>query len=202
MPERKQDLQRFIDVLEQAVAVKSGAYPEVMGLSERIFLALKSAGTPGEPGTSIERLPVCGYVEDGLAVARQGPQPIPALADAFAAIEPGLVWGRRAGLSDADAIFADNHANATILGENGLERHTDVRIGASLVAPGIRYPRHRHPPEEMYVVLSSGAWRQNDGPWQSKLSGDLQHNPANIWHAMKSADEPLLAIWCLWMRES
>ncbi len=202
MPDRDQDLQRFVDALEQAVAVKSGAYPEVMGISGRIFSALRSVGAPRESNMSKQRLPVCGFIEKGLAAARRASNPISELADAFAAIEPGLVWCRRAGASSADAAFKDNHANATILGEEGLEVHADVKIGVSLLAPGTVYPNHRHPPEEMYVVLSSGAWRQNESPWQSKKSGDLQHNPANIWHAMKSADEPLLAIWCLWLREA
>ena len=202
MPERDSDLQRFVDALEQAVAVKSGAYPEVMGISGRIFSALKSVDTPRESNTSKQRLPVCSYIKEGLAAASRGPNPISVLADAFAAIEPGLVWCRRASANRADAAFWDNHANATIVGEGGLEMHTDVKVGVSLLAPDTVYPNHRHPPEEMYVVLSPGAWRQDERPWQSKKSGDLQHNPANIWHAMKSADEPLLAIWCLWLREA
>jgi hypothetical protein len=33
------------------------------------------------------------------------------------------------------------------------------------MAPNTRYPDHRHPPEEIYVVLSGGQWRQASGPW-------------------------------------
>ena len=69
----------------------------------------------------------------------------------------------------------------------------------SLVAPDVVYPRHRHPPEELYVVLSSGRWQQNDEPWFARGSGELVHNPPNIWHAMRAGDVPLLVIWCLWM---
>ena len=94
--------------------------------------------------------------------------------------------------------FHDNHANAEIVSPAGLERRDDVRIGVSLVAPDIDYPRHRHPPEELYVVLSPGEWMKSDGPMQAKQSGDIVHNPPGVWHAMRSGDVPLLAIWCLW----
>jgi len=80
-----------------------------------------------------------------------------------------------------------------------LETRNDVRIGVSLVAPGISYPRHRHPPEELYVVLSPGKWMQNDNPLALKRSGDLVHNPPNVWHSMQAVNVPLLAIWCLWV---
>jgi len=56
--------------------------------------------------------------------------------------------------------FLDGHANATIAGPEGLEIRRDVHIGVSLKAPNVRYPDHHHPPEEIYVVLSDGQWRQ------------------------------------------
>ena len=92
----------------------------------------------------------------------------------------------------------DGPANATIIGDGGLEARPDVRIGVSLVAPGIDYPRHRHPPEELYIVLAPGNWMRDDKPLAAKRSGDLVHNPPNAWHAMQSTETPLLAIWCLW----
>jgi hypothetical protein len=82
-----------------------------------------------------------------------------AIADAFAELEPLLVWRRRAG-ADSDREFAAGHSNATIVGPEGLETRKDVWVGVSLMAPGIRYPDHQHPPEEVYVVLSPGEWRQ------------------------------------------
>lgn len=59
-------------------------------------------------------------------------------------------------------LFRDGHVNATIAGPEGLEIRRDVWIGViiSLMAPHMRYPDHRHPPEEIYVVLSDGQWRQ------------------------------------------
>ena len=94
--------------------------------------------------------------------------------------------------------FADAHANATVVGPGGLEERDDVWMGINLMAPGIRYPEHRHPPEEVYLVLSGGRWRQDGGAWHEPRIGGLVHNPSNVAHAMRSGARPLLAVWCLW----
>jgi gentisate 1,2-dioxygenase len=76
-------------------------------------------------------------------------------------------------------------------------RH-DVWIGVSLMAPHMRYPDHRHRPEEIYVVLSDGQWRQASDPWHEPGIGGLVYNPPNVVHAMRSTERPLLALWFLW----
>ena len=93
----------------------------------------------------------------------------------------------------------DGHANALIVGPDGLEPREDARVGVSLMAPAVQYPDHRHPPEEVYVALSPGEWRQGDGPWHAPGPGGLVYNPPGIVHAMRSGKTPLLAIWCLWV---
>jgi quercetin dioxygenase-like cupin family protein len=66
------------------------------------------------------------------------------------------------------------------------------------MAPGITYPDHRHPPEEVYIVLSEGDWRQESGPWHTPGIGGIVYNPHDIVHAMRSSSSsPLLGIWCL-----
>ena len=47
-----------------------------------------------------------------------------------------------------------------VVGRGGLEPRADVLIGISLLAPTVAYPEHRHPPEEVYLVLSPGEWRK------------------------------------------
>jgi quercetin dioxygenase-like cupin family protein len=124
--------------------------------------------------------------------------PVGELADAFAAIEPQLNWTIRAGTKAQGEQFLNGHANATITGADGLEIRPDVRIGVSLMAPHLQYPDHHHPPEEIYVVLSGGEWRQGSDPWHEPGSGGLVYNPPDIVHAMRSAELPLLALWFLW----
>jgi len=201
MPDRNTTLQRFIDATEAAIRAQSARFPDAMPMAARIFAALKH-----EPGTGAgnppTRPPVCRHLENALGLARNGPDPVPELAGAFAAIEPEFEWARRPKSARAAGGFHDGHANAIIVGNGGLEVRQDLRIGASLVAPDIRYPRHRHPPEELYVVLSSGQWMRDDEAFAPKRSGDLVHNVPNIWHAMRATNAPLLAVWCLWEGDS
>jgi quercetin dioxygenase-like cupin family protein len=196
MPERNRKLQHFINAVETAIRARARDFPDAMAMTDRIFTALQDDGG-AETGIPPCRLPVCDYLEQALDQARGGP--ISEFADAFAGLEPQFAWSRRPESAQVGADFYDNHANAVIVGDHGLEERGDVRIGVSLVAPGVHYPRHHHPPEELYAVLSSGKWMQNDNPLVAKQSGDLVHNLPNAWHAMQAMETaPLLAVWCLW----
>lgn len=200
MTGRQTELQAFIEATELAVQARAGDYPDAMDMAERLFDSLKRVGASDQK-PSPSRRAVCSYIAPALDIARTADAPLPGLANAIAAIEPDLAWERRPPSQNEPADFADKHANAIIVGDGGLEWSDTVRIGVSLVAPDTHYPRHRHPPEELYVVLSPGAWMQNDKPLQYHRSGDLVHNTPNIWHAMHATDVPLLAIWCLWTGE-
>ena len=196
MQSRNEKLQRFIAATEGAIQARVADSTEAMPMVERIVAALQK---PGEANLkpSPSRLPICRHLEAAYHQARSGPGPIPKMAEAFAAIEPAFSWDRRQSTAQATDEFYDGHANAYIVGKGGLESRSDVLIGVSLVAPGVLYPRHRHPPEELYIVLSPGEWMQNDNPMTPRQSGDLVHNPPNVWHGMRADKAPLLAVWCL-----
>ncbi len=201
MLRRSPDLQTFLTAAEVAIRHASGGSGPVTAVAERIFSALRVPSTVvSQHGP--RRLPVCRHLETALDQARLQPGTIGALADAFAAIEPRLDWKTRAGAEAQGEQFLTSHANATIVGSEGLEARQDVWIGVSLLAPHTRYPDHRHPPEEVYVVLSGGEWRQGSGEWHEPRIGGLVHNPRNIVHAMRSGEQPLLALWFLWTRAS
>jgi hypothetical protein len=195
MLSRSPDLQTFLTAAE--AAVRQGTGP-MTAVADRIFTALQVPSTPAaQPGSG--RLPACRHLETALEQARSQPDPIGALAHAFATIEPRLSWKTRAGAEALGEQFLNSHANATIVGSEGLEIRQDVWIGTSLMAPQTRYPDHRHPPEEVYVVLSAGEWRQGNGEWHAPGIGGLVHNTPNIVHAMRSGENPLLALWFLWI---
>lgn len=195
--QRSPDLQRFVTMAEAAIQHGSGADGRIPAAAERMFTALRTPSTQvGRSGTV--RLPVCSHLPTALDHARRQPGPISDLAEAFAAIEPQLNWTIRAGTEAQGEQFLNGHANATIAGADGLEIRPDVRIGVSLMAPHLQYPDHHHPPEEVYVVLSGGEWRQGSNPWHEPGSGGLVYNPPSIVHAMRSAELPLLALWFLW----
>jgi hypothetical protein len=168
----------------------AGPMPAARGMAGRVRAALATVeGADSAPAA----LPVCRHLGAAIATARAR---LPLAAGVFAAIAPLLAWQAKAG---GDAAFAAGHANAQIVGPDGPGRSDVLRLGASLVAPGVTYPDHRHPPEELYLVLSPGEWRQEARDWHAPGIGGMVHNPPDIVHAMRAArDAPLLAIWCLW----
>ena len=198
---RSPDLQLFLTSAEAAIRRGSAADVPVRVAAERIFTALR-APSPEAECSDTPRLPVCRYLPAALEHARRQPGPVGTLADAFAVIEPQLSWKARPGAEAQGEQFLNGHANATITGPEGLEIRRDVRIGVSLMAPHTRYPDHHHPPEEIYVVLSSGQWRQASNPWHEPGIGGLVYNTPNIVHAMRSTEQPLLALWFLWIEQN
>ncbi len=196
MTARSTALQIFFDTMHDAIRSRTQPTDPAARAADHIFPAL------AEPGPSRrhppKQVPACRHLDDALAAATQAGTPGSEHARALGALAPDLAWYTRAGSDGADAHFATGHANATIVGKGGLEECPKVRIGVSLLAPAVRYPDHRHPPEEVYVPLSPGAWRQEDGPWREPGPDGIVYNPPNILHAMRAASVPLLATWCLW----
>ena len=155
---------------------------------------------PGVPITKdISNLqPVCKYIPESLQIAgNQGPE-LKQLAAKFQSLYQQLPWHPSDRSTDKKSAFYRGHANAVMTGHGGLEEHSSVRFGVSLIAPNIEYPNHKHPPEEGYLVISEGDWRQANGDWFHRKPGDTVHNVPNIWHAMRSGKSPLLAVWMLW----
>ena len=198
MSPRLPELQSFLTLAEAAIRHAPGAEGPADAAAGRMFLALRAAAAQASPPAT-PRLPVCKHLPEALEHARGQLGPISAVAEAFAAIEPRLNWQVRPGSETLGRPFLNGHANAAIAGTEGLEIRHDVRIGVSLMAPHTQYPDHRHPPEEIYVVLSGGQWRQAVTPWHEPGIGGLVYNPPNVVHAMRATERPLLALWFLWM---
>ena len=196
MRHRDAKLQTFYDLAELAVLARAETCENAGPAAKRVFDALrKSVGNHGN--FAPERVPACDTLDSALHVASSGPAPIPALAAALSELSPHLQWQRRNNAPPDGTSFHDSHANALVVGPEGLEVRDDVWLGMSLLAPDVRYPDHHHPPEEVYVSLAGGAWWNANMDWTTPGPGGLIYNPPNILHAMRTDDEPLLAIWCL-----
>lgn len=198
---RSAELQRFIEATRDAFGA-SGASDGAMDVANRIFgAATSSEGEAASPEPVV--MPVCDHLEDALSRARAEDGAVAELADALAAIAPRLMWVNRPNGENDDATFKARHANAVVIGEGGLEARDDIRIGMSLLAPETRYPDHRHPPEEIYTVISPGEWKQQaEGEFRAPGIGGFVHNVPNIIHGMRSKEVPLLAVWSLWMGDA
>jgi hypothetical protein len=106
--------------------------------------------------------------------------------EALQALEP-LPWIASGG----------DYATTEIAGPDGIERRGDVWIGVSSLAPFAAYPRHRHAPEEVYLALSPGAYRQGAGEWFEPGIGGAFYNPPHEVHELRAGSAPMLAVWVL-----
>ena len=196
--QRSQALTEFFAATHGAIEAVAEPGSAPSAAARRIFAALDASTGPLQPRPN-NPLPACQYLDAALEMARGGAAPIARLAETFATLEPELTWETRAGAEEHGARFVEGHANIVIVGPAALEQRSDVLIGASLLAPEIRYPDHDHPPEEIYVVLTDGKWFGDHTGWHTPGVGGIVYNPSGVTHAMHSGPSPLLAIWCLWV---
>ena len=186
-------------------------------LQSQLSLALKLQGMPATAGPQgatvlhkvIQRLVHSGAIDLQTVAPNPLADLLPSLANNTSALATPLQqlvsnvveladflpWYQRP--VDHDAGFMASHANAQIIGPQGLVVRHDVMVGVTLLRPQTTYPDHQHEPEEIYLALSHGHWRQGNGPWHTPGLGGLVYNPSNVMHGMKSLDQPLIALWCL-----
>jgi hypothetical protein len=178
----------------------SDSAPEVMEVVRKAFQALQSDESLPRT-TRPKRLSVCRYLAEAEMPAQKASPVLSELVRAFKDVEPEISWGARtAGAPNASENWPDNHANGMIFGPGGVEERTDVMLGASLLAPNVRYPDHSHPPEEIYLVLTPGRFQHGSSDWFTPGVGGTLHNVSSIKHAMASEDTPFLALWCLLLK--
>ena len=140
---RSNALQEFLDSLkENFAAAKSDS--TVSSAVDALFANLSRPAPAGQEHP--RRLPACQHLPDAINLAKSASPELARLARAFEAIEPSLAWMVRAsGGPFASANWPEGHANATIIGSaSALEIRDDIAIGASLLAPNVRYPDHSH----------------------------------------------------------
>ena len=117
------------------------------------------------------------------------------LAQALRAVADDMVWHysypSRPGEPDRSSAIAF----AELIGPDAALFAPACRIGLTLMAPHTVYPMHAHPAVELYRVIAGEA------EWQTPQSASLFPpgtailHPSNLPHAMRSYDEPLLALY-------
>ena len=164
----------------------------ITNLRRKVDLEGELVPSGPQPKNPIDR-ELKSAVEHALAADTDGSKA--ALIKAIQRLAPALPWYSRA--CPEQPLFEVGHMNAEVLGDKGIERRSDLTVGVTIMAPNLTYPDHHHPPEEIYIVLSQGSWRQGATRWFETGFGGYIYNPPNILHAIKSAGTPLFAIWCL-----
>lgn len=195
MPVRDPNLQLLLDHSRDVIS-RCGQ-PLAVAAGARVFSRLAESTGPRGPAAA-ERLPACGHnIDAALASLAAMASPLPDLASAFAAVEADLAWYRRTNTEALGPAFRDGHANAMLIGPRGIEQRDDVWVGVTVMSPGLVYPDHDHPPEEVYIALSAGAWWNSDMDWTEPGPGGVIYNRRGILHAMRSGTDPFLALWFL-----
>lgn len=111
---------------------------------------------------------------------------------------PSLAWRQSYARDEVDAAFLQNYGWSELV--RPAEKRTSAQISCGVVVLGPRtlYPHHRHEAEEIYVPLSgTAAWQQGDAVWREHPPGMLIHHLSEEPHAMRTGEEPLLALY-LW----
>ncbi|KHK51032.1 transcriptional regulator [Burkholderia sp. A9] len=169
--------------------------PAARAFAPKVFARLQE---PSDNGMrNAVRYPACAWLDPALeSVARVNPA-FATIAQLIKSLEPVIGWSRRTTGKDGSPNYIDGHVNGMICGPGGAESRDDIQLGFSLLMPGVRYPDHAHAPEEAYVLMTAGEFRQQNGAWFDPGIGSGIHNLPGALHAMRSSDTPFLAIWCL-----
>jgi quercetin dioxygenase-like cupin family protein len=121
-----------------------------------------------------------------------------ALVRRLAANAAGLAWRRSYSPALVGERFYENYGYTELAGLLGPVDSERLACGVLIVGPGLVYPPHRHEAEEIYVPLAGRAeWRRGGQPWRSHAAGTVIHHARHESHAMRTADQPLLALY-LW----
>lgn len=191
---RNPALSDLITAAEAAIVAGAPPGSDAHRTAEAVFGRLRARnGTAGTLPPA--RLPVCDWLDAALALGRDGPRgPV---VRALRALAPDLHWTRRQAAQGAVQPFRDGHGNAMLFGPGGIEERGDLWVGVTLMAPGMTYAEHDHPPEEIYLSLTPGEWWNAAMDWTDPGATRLVYNPPGIRHAMRSGKTPFLALWFL-----
>ena len=167
------------------------------------------AGFAAKPAKELARK--LAFLASSLSEWQSTPDPAPPparvfLRQALAAVDrhpatasiPGdpaaLPW--QEGKAGVPESFRGRYMFCTLVGPESQVVADDFLFGLYLQAPQTVYPRHCHAAEEYYAVLSGhAAWEKNRDGFVTQPPGSCIQHESNQWHAMRTAGEPLLALW-------
>lgn len=166
-----------------------GSYPEAAGF-------LKDWGTARATRDPVpQAIPALRWLAELPAKA----EPVTVdLVRALVACADKLAWGQTYSAEDFGAAFLDRYGWSELIGLRGPIASETLACGFLMLGPEVSYPPHAHEAEEIYLPLSGTAsWRRGDEPWRLRPPGLCIRHPAWMPHAMRTASEPLLALY-LW----
>ena len=116
---------------------------------------------------------------------------------ALRAFGPQAMWRETYKGTELGAGFLDNFGCYELIGKDGPFRAETMRGFIVYMPPGIWYPYHRHPSQELYYVLAGEADFYVRDDCQRLGPGEKAFHSSGIPHALETKDSPILA-WVLW----
>ncbi len=118
-----------------------------------------------------------------------------ALSQALVPVADNLPWRYGyAPRSDAPGLH-QSMAWAEVVGPVAPFVSQRICLGLTLIGPHSHYLDHLHPAVELYQVISGTAQWSAAGQAAPRPPGSYILHPSNCVHAMKTGDQPLLAIY-------
>ncbi len=123
------------------------------------------------------------------------------LARAFVDAAPLAMWRETYKGTDIGQDFHDRFGCYCLIGSGGAWASNKMAAYFVYMPPGMWYPFHHHPAEELYLVLAGGAEFLKSGDKTRFLSaGETAFHASSQPHATRTLDAPLLA-YVLWRNE-
>ena len=183
----------------RAVPASAAAAPFLSHVADRAA----ACTTVDMAAASGVRRPVARHLA-AAAANRADDAPLSAVLRCFLAVEPMADWQQNSNYTAASIgpAFLDGYGYVEILGPGRVLDCADARLGFLLLAPGLTYPEHAHPAEEVYhVVAGTAGWWQDDASgdsepgWRLRPPGAIIHHRPHVRHAMRTSGEALLALY-------
>ncbi len=141
------------------------------------------------------RLPCLAHLPRLAEIAEPGEHRIAGL---LARHTPVLRWSQTYTAADFGQHFVDNYGWVELFGTRGHFHNDAVAAGFLVLGPDVLYPDHHHVAEEIYIPLTGGTgWRMGESGFRERRGGEVIHHASNVSHAMRTGEEPLLALY-LW----
>lgn len=124
--------------------------------------------------------------------------PHDAFRDAFVACSPTAPWRETYKNTNIGSDFLDQFGCYELIGDGGAFATQNMRSFVVYAPPGLYYPWHHHPAEELYLVIAGEAEFMAEGKQTNILHpGDTAFHATNQPHAMATHDHPVMA-YVLW----
>ena len=126
------------------------------------------------------------------------------VAAALASLDGHLKWCQSSTYTDEilGQGFAQNYGWSEIIGPKGFFKGDDFLLGILMLGPNRHYKDHYHPAPELYWPLTGPTdWKQGAGSFETKQAGAVIYHAPMVHHATKTAEQPLLAVWC-WTKDT